>query len=300
MLAANTKELSAQLSREFSEVTTECWKAGRPQDIKSDLHIIGPDLRQEKVIPTAKSIRKQSEAVPIIAIRPENSLPFKLALFDAGLDDYVRAPYHAGELLRRIRVFLKRTKRLEAYRPVTFKMADLLFDYHRGMPLERATFYRKRKDAARLSHAETTTEKKPMLQDFLASPRALARLQHLPLQDRIQFVQADISKVQLAEIKKILHFDYDLLSRLLLITERSLHLKKENLVFSPGVSDRIMAILELYSFGYEVMGGSADFHEWMRQPQEKLLGYSPLISIMTHPGLLAVRSALNNIQYGHL
>ncbi|RPD41275.1 MbcA/ParS/Xre antitoxin family protein [Chitinophaga barathri] len=146
---------------------------------------------------------------------------------------------------------------------------------------------------------KNTTEDKTMLQEFLTSPKALARLQHLPLQQRIQFVQTGISKVQLTAVKKILHFDYDLLSRLLLITNRSLHLKKEHDLFSTSVSDRIMAVLELYSFGYEVMGGYADFHEWMKQPSEKLLAQCPLDLITTHPGLLAVRNALTDIQFGH-
>lgn len=130
VLAAETQELSVLLSREFSEVTTECWKAGKHPDVKSDLRIIGPDLRQEKVILATKSIRKENELVPLIAVRPENNLPFKLSLFDAGLDDYLCTSYHAGELIRRVRVFLKRTKRLEADKPVIFRMADLFFDYH--------------------------------------------------------------------------------------------------------------------------------------------------------------------------
>ncbi|RPD42968.1 MbcA/ParS/Xre antitoxin family protein [Chitinophaga barathri] len=147
---------------------------------------------------------------------------------------------------------------------------------------------------------KNTTEKQVLLQEFLFSPKALAGLQHLPLQKRIQFVQAGISKVHLTEIKQMLHFDYDLLSRLLLITNRSMHLKKENDLFSTSVSDRIMAILELYSFGYEVMGGHADFHEWMRQPNERILKNTPLQMIGTHPGLLAVREVLTNIRFGQL
>lgn len=57
-----------------------------------------------------------------------------------------------------------------------------------------------------------TTEDKTRLQDFLTSPKALTALRLLPLKKRIQFVQAGISKVQLTEIKEILHFDYDLLT----------------------------------------------------------------------------------------
>ncbi|RPD41273.1 winged helix-turn-helix domain-containing protein [Chitinophaga barathri] len=130
VLAADTEKLSAQLSQEFSQVTTKCWKVAKSPDIKNNLHIIGPDLRHEKAIPVTKSIRNKNEAVPIIAVRTESSLPFKLSMFDAGVDDYLGTPYDAGELIRRIRVFLKWTKRLEADGSVIFKMADLLFDYN--------------------------------------------------------------------------------------------------------------------------------------------------------------------------
>jgi putative toxin-antitoxin system antitoxin component (TIGR02293 family) len=147
---------------------------------------------------------------------------------------------------------------------------------------------------------KNTSLDKTRLDELLISPKTLASLHYLPLQDRIQIVQAGISKVHLTEIKNMLNFDYDLLSRLLLITNRSMHLKKGNDLFSVSVSDRIMAILELYSFGYEVMGGYADFHEWMKRPSEKLLSNCPINMIVTHPGLLAVRAALTSIQLGHL
>lgn len=138
-----------------------------------------------------------------------------------------------------------------------------------------------------------------MLQDYLISYKALAMLKDAPLQDRIRFIESGITKTQLTKIKRLLHFDYDLLSRVLHITNRCMHLKKENDLFNVSVSDRLMAILELYSFGYEIMGGYANFHEWMLQENEVCMG-KPIDVINTHSGMLAVRTALTNIQFGHL
>lgn len=129
VLTLNTRELSAQLSLEFGQVTSEYWKKLTLPDAKTDLHILGPDISHDKVIPAVRAIRMKNEAVPIIAVRPEENIPFKLSLFDAGLDDYLRTPYHIEELIRRIKVFLKRTKRLETDTPTAFKIADLYFDY---------------------------------------------------------------------------------------------------------------------------------------------------------------------------
>lgn len=142
-------------------------------------------------------------------------------------------------------------------------------------------------------------EDRPLFQYYISSPKKLASLHELSLKDRIRFAESGISKEELTLIKKMLHLDYDRLSNLLHITNRSMHLKKGNDVFNLSVSDRIMALLELYSFGYEIMGGHADFHEWMLQPAEKFLEKSPLDVISTHSGLLAVREALTNIQFGH-
>lgn len=145
-----------------------------------------------------------------------------------------------------------------------------------------------------------TTEEKAVLQDYLISYKTLATLKNAPLEDRIRFIESGINKIQLTKIKQLLHFDYDLLSRVLHITNRCMHMKKENDLFSINVSDRIMAVLELYSFGYEIMGGYADFHEWMLQENEVCMGKKPLDVINTHSGLLTVRTALTHIQFGHL
>ncbi len=53
----------------------------------------------------------------------------KIAGFETGADDYITKPYNLQELLLRIQVFLKRTKKKDDTGPVIFKIGDLNFDY---------------------------------------------------------------------------------------------------------------------------------------------------------------------------
>ena len=147
---------------------------------------------------------------------------------------------------------------------------------------------------------DITAGNKIDIHEYLQNPKSLSNLQRVPLQDRIQTVQFCFSKNDLVTLKKLLHFDYDLISNLLMITKRSLHLKKNNDIFNRLVSDKMMTILELYSHGYELMGSGMDFNNWMMKPNERLLGAAPINMIHSHPGLLAVREELLKFRFGQL
>lgn len=134
---------------------------------------------------------------------------------------------------------------------------------------------------------------------YITSHDELVKFQNLPLSIKTELVRVGISKLQLEVIKKLLNIDYDTLSSLLFITNRSMHLKKGDALFSFSVSDRIIAILELYSYGYEVMGGHVNFHKWMTQPNEIFLESAPLKVISTHSGILAVHKVLTGIMFGN-
>jgi DNA-binding response OmpR family regulator len=53
----------------------------------------------------------------------------KIMGFESGADDYVTKPYNLQELVMRIQVFLKRSKKKDDVGPVMFKIGDLNFDY---------------------------------------------------------------------------------------------------------------------------------------------------------------------------
>ena len=61
----------------------------------------------------ANNIRKKNENIPIIMLTSKNMDNDKIAGFESGADDYVTKPYNLHELLLRIQVFLKRSKKKE-------------------------------------------------------------------------------------------------------------------------------------------------------------------------------------------
>jgi DNA-binding response OmpR family regulator len=77
----------------------------------------------------ANNIRKKNENIPIIMLTSKNMDNDKIAGFESGADDYITKPYNLHELLLRIQVFLKRSKKKEEEGPVMFKIGNLTFDY---------------------------------------------------------------------------------------------------------------------------------------------------------------------------
>lgn len=77
----------------------------------------------------ANNIRKKNENIPIIMLTSKNMDNDKIAGFESGADDYITKPYNLHELLLRIQVFLKRSKKKEEEGPVKFKIGNLTFDY---------------------------------------------------------------------------------------------------------------------------------------------------------------------------
>ena len=77
----------------------------------------------------AKRIRQQSDVIPIIFLTAKGLEEDKLKGFAAGADDYVTKPFSMQELIKRIEVFLRRTKKLNADVKEEFMIRKLRFNY---------------------------------------------------------------------------------------------------------------------------------------------------------------------------
>lgn len=77
----------------------------------------------------ATQIRKKNESVPILLLTAKSMDEDKIAGFRSGADDYITKPFNMQELLLRIEVFLKRTKKQEDNSPSDFKIGNLRFNY---------------------------------------------------------------------------------------------------------------------------------------------------------------------------
>lgn len=134
--------------------------------------------------------------------------------------------------------------------------------------------------------------------ELLSTFESILSMQTIKFTEKNKIVKRGISKDQLAAIKEIFELDYGTLSDLLAVTDRTLHLKKGKDTFSQIVSDRVMALVEVYSYGYSVFGDRELFHTWMKSHNRALGGLTPLEAIETHPGLLEVRSLIRKVRKG--
>lgn len=78
----------------------------------------------------AKKIRQQSDVIPVIFITAKSLQEDKLKGFQTGADDYITKPFSIQELLMRIDVFLRRTKKLQADTKEEYEIGKLKFCYN--------------------------------------------------------------------------------------------------------------------------------------------------------------------------
>jgi two-component system, OmpR family, KDP operon response regulator KdpE len=96
--------------------------AQRPDLIILDLGL--PDIRGLELL---RSLRHQSEGVPIVVLSSRGEESTKVEALDLGADDYVTKPFGMDELLARIRAALRHQLQAEGERPV-FRAGDLSVD----------------------------------------------------------------------------------------------------------------------------------------------------------------------------
>jgi DNA-binding response OmpR family regulator len=95
-----------------------------------DICVLDVMLPKRDGIWLAGQIRKKNEAVPIILLTAKNMDEDKIAGFRGGADDYVTKPFNMQELLLRIEVFIKRTKKKEEDGPNEIQLGNLTFNYN--------------------------------------------------------------------------------------------------------------------------------------------------------------------------
>jgi two-component system KDP operon response regulator KdpE len=95
---------------------------GRPDCVILDLGL--PDMDGMEVL---RSIRSWS-AVPLIVLTARGQEQDKIALLDAGADDYLTKPFGVGELMARMRVVLRRQRAGAAVEPALVQIGVLEID----------------------------------------------------------------------------------------------------------------------------------------------------------------------------
>ncbi|MBS1510704.1 MAG: response regulator transcription factor [Bacteroidetes bacterium] len=78
----------------------------------------------------AKKIRQVSDIIPIIFITAKSLEEDKIKGFQTGADDYITKPFSMKELVMRMDVFLRRTKKLQFDNTEEFMIGKLRFAYN--------------------------------------------------------------------------------------------------------------------------------------------------------------------------
>jgi putative toxin-antitoxin system antitoxin component (TIGR02293 family) len=131
-----------------------------------------------------------------------------------------------------------------------------------------------------------------MLNDVESPPYELTPVQ------KIQKIKSGISKKELTSIKEAAHLDYDTLATLLSVGRATLLNKKSQDKFNNSVSERILAIADLYSYGYAVFEDKDAFNNWMQEPNTALNNQSPLEIADTLIGIQEIKNIIGRIEYG--
>src|SRR5271170_273120 len=77
----------------------------------------------------AKKIRQQSDVVPILFLTAKSLEEDRIKGFETGADDYITKPFSMQELLMRMDVFLRRTRKMHSEKTVSFTIGNIIFSY---------------------------------------------------------------------------------------------------------------------------------------------------------------------------
>ncbi len=77
----------------------------------------------------AKKIRQQSDVIPILFLTSKSMEEDKVKGFLTGADDYITKPFSMQELVMRMNVFMRRTKKMHSESNEEYRIGTLRFSY---------------------------------------------------------------------------------------------------------------------------------------------------------------------------
>ncbi|MEO6071416.1 MAG: antitoxin Xre/MbcA/ParS toxin-binding domain-containing protein [Chitinophagaceae bacterium] len=115
---------------------------------------------------------------------------------------------------------------------------------------------------------------------------------------KIDAIKEGISKEELENLKEQTGLDYDTLAKVLSVAKATLHNKKGKDKFDLSVSERLLLLADIYSYGYQVFESKERFNLWMKTSNTSLGGINPLSMLDTLYGMEEVKHLVGRIEYG--
>lgn len=116
--------------------------------------------------------------------------------------------------------------------------------------------------------------------------------------EKMHVIREGVSKTDLEHLKVKTDLDYTMLAMVLGVTRATLINKKNSEKFSTGLSEKIVGLADLYSYGFEVFENEDSFNHWMGRPNKALGGEVPYNVIDNQFGREEVKSIIGRIAYG--
>lgn len=116
--------------------------------------------------------------------------------------------------------------------------------------------------------------------------------------EKLDTLRDGLDKQDLEKLKSRTELDYDKLSKALSVTRATLINKKGSEKFSPSLTERIISLADIYSYGYDVFEDEARFNLWMFKPNRALGGKAPYDIIDNQFGREEVKNIIGRIDYG--
>ena len=116
--------------------------------------------------------------------------------------------------------------------------------------------------------------------------------------EKIDIIKEGISKKDLEHLKEKSDLDYNQLSKVLSVARATLINKKGAAKFDMVLSERIVGVADIYSYGYEVFESETRFNEWIFRSNQALGGQAPYELLDNQFGRDEVKSLIGRIDYG--
>lgn len=115
---------------------------------------------------------------------------------------------------------------------------------------------------------------------------------------KIDLIRKGISKNDFERFKDKAGLDYDQLANALSVARATLINKKGDDKFNQSLSERIVSLADIYSYGYEVFEDVARFNHWIFRPNQALGGQGPFDFLDNQFGREEVKNLIGRIDYG--
>ena len=116
--------------------------------------------------------------------------------------------------------------------------------------------------------------------------------------EKMERLHVGISKKELEVLKTRTELDYDKLAKLLSVTRATLINKPSSEKFSSALSERILGLADIYSYGYDVFEDEDKFNQWMFKQNRAIGGKTPYEVCDNQFGREEVKNIIGRIDYG--